>query len=284
MPQRSRRAFPTALVLAVTSAVLALGSACSSGHGHPKSSPKAIKSATPTPTPSGPCQISTTVTCTKGVLPVWTLDQLHARLLDTQDVLPSMTHPYDPTWWGTTVYNQYASRQASGNFVPGCHYYSTAMSGPRVISGHNALWSDYDPQYPHWPRESITQFAYAYTDTSVEEKDINTVWNRQCTTGHFPYRQLEGGHYIPPEQDEDQTTTETRSGWAHKRIVEKKVPDNTASPEEDVFDFLQNGNVLIVDFTFEQYTVTPKDKDWARTLSDADKMLDRQIAKLNGPQ
>lgn len=279
MPQRSR----SVLALAAAMAVLALGSACSSGHGHHKTSPKAIKNATPAPTPSGPCQISATVTCQAGVLPVWTADVLRSHLLEDKDVRSQMSHPYDASWWGITEYNQYLRRWAGGNYVPACHFSWIEMNGPtRVVAGHNLLWSDYGSQYPHWPQESITQYAYVYTDPTVEAHDINAVWNNSCDSKHIPYLQLLHGYFVPPEKDVDQSSQDVRAGWAHKRIVEKRYPDNTAQPEQDVFDFLQKGNVLIVNYAFEQYTKDPAQQDLDRTLSDVNSMLDRQVAKLQG--
>lgn len=282
MPQpfRTRSA---ALALAVTSAVLALGSACSSGHGHPKSTPKAIKSATPAPTPSGPCQISTTVTCQAGALPIWTADVAHAHLLEAKDVPKQLTHPYDPSWWGITAHNQYLRQWADGNYVPGCHNEWIAMSGPtRVIVGHNLLWSDYGSQYPRAAQESVTQYAYVYTDPKVEAHDINAVWNNRCDSKHIPYVQLLDGYSIAPEKNVDQSSQDMRSGWAHKRIIEKQYPDYRDRPEEDVFDLLQKGNVLIVTYTFEQYWKDPSQQDLDRTVSDVDSMVDRQVTKLEG--
>ncbi len=279
----------TALAVAVALACVASG--CSSGNKAPQAHrtvatpPKPKPKPKPKPTPSGPCQISATVTCAAGVLPIWTADEVRARLLGAKDVPSSMTHPYDPAWWGVTVHNQYFRQWVNGNYVPGCHYDWIALSGAnRVVSGHNHLWSDYGPQYPRWPLESITQYAYVYADSTVQAHDINAVWNRQCVTKHVPYKQLLGGYYAPPEKNVDQTTRDVLSGWAHLRIVEKRYPDYAATPEEDIFDILQNGNVLIVDWTFEQYETDPKLQYWARTLSDADQMLDRQVAKLSAAQ
>jgi hypothetical protein len=268
----------TALALAVSLVSAVAG--CSSGKPAPQVH-RAAPSPTPKPTPSGPCQISATVTCEPGVLPVWTTDIVRTRLLGAKDVLPTMTHPYDPTWFGLTLHNQYMRRWANGNFVPGCHYEWLPLTGSkRIISGYNYLWSDYNSQYPHWPREGITQYAYVYTDPTVEAHDINTAWNQTCTTGHLPYRQLIGSYYSPPVKVTDQITLDVRSGWAHKRLVEKRYPDNSTTPEVDIFDYLQNGNVLIVDLTVEQYEQDPKLQYWDRTLSDASLMLDRQVAKL----
>ena len=128
-----------ALLAALVSATLAVTTACSSGHPKSHSSSKAAV-AEPAPTPSGPCKISTTVACTKGVLPIWTADQVRAHLLGAKDVLPTMKHPYDPTWYGLTRKNQYMRRWATGNYIPGCHYNWIQLSGPtRMISGYNYL-------------------------------------------------------------------------------------------------------------------------------------------------
>lgn len=271
-------------VSALVAAVLALGSACSSGHGHPQSHAKAT-SAKPTPKPSGPCNISTTVTCVDGTLPVWTADEVRSRLLGPKDVLPSMTHPYDPTWWGLTSKNQYMRQWATGNYIPGCQYKWIGLTGPgRVISGHNYLWSDDNPDYPHWPREGITQYAYVYSNSTMQAQDITAAWGQTCNSGHLPYRQLIGDYYSPPAKVVDQTTVDVRSGWAHKRVLEKRWPDNSTVPEEDIFDYLQNGNVLIATLTVEQYAFDPKYQQWDRTLSEADLMLGRQVAKLSAAQ
>jgi hypothetical protein len=268
---------PTALVVALICSM----AGCSGG-SKPNSAHSKVAKATPTPTPSGPCHISTTVTCVTGVLPDWTADVARAHLLGPKDVPQNMKHPFDPTWWGSTDYNQYFRRWLNGNYVPGCHYDWVGMNGStHITSGYNLLWSDYGTQYPRWPQESITQYVYVYTDPVVQARDINAVWNHACTTGRIPYRQLLNGYYFPAEQVTDQTTQDVRSGWAHERIIEKRIPDSPGSPEEDVFDLLQSGNVLLVNWSFEQYTKDTKPQDWARTITDIDLMLDRQVTKLN---
>jgi hypothetical protein len=213
---------------------------------------------------------------------VWTEAEVRQRLLTQQDVLPSMTEQYSPTWWGLTDKNQYLRRWVSGNYVPGCHYNWIKLNGlVRVVGGYDHLWSDNHPPGPHWPQEGITQYAYVYSDALTEQRDIQSAWNQDCSSGHLPYRQLIAGYYSPPVKVVDQTILNALGGWAHKRVIEKRWPDNSTTPEVDIFDYLQNGNVLIVDLTVEQYLDSPSSQHWDRTIADADTMLGHEIAKLN---